>query len=250
MADANTIIQQALSQLGKPYIFGAVPQSSDPNPPAFDCSSFVKWCCDRARVAPTMPWLTYYQHIHCITYGTMVDVETAIGTRGALLIIHRDKAGNPIVPAEPINPAAYGSAHIAFSLGDGRTVEAANQVLDVCIRSARNRTWTAAALVPGLGAPSGPVAPGGEFPAPRNDKPYLVRGAQGPAVAEMQQLLINVGVSSELAAVGATGKFFDKTDRAVRAFQQMVRNQSGDARMVVDGECGPVTWGWLFRLGG
>lgn len=250
MADVNTIIQLALSQIGKPYVFGALPQSTNPNPAAFDCSSFVRWCCDRAKVAPSMPPLTYYQHIHCLTYGTTIDVDTAIGTRGALLIVHRDRAGNPIVPSEPIDPSIYGTAHIAFSLGDGRTIEAANQVLDVCIRTAYNRNWTAAATIPGIGAPSGPVAPGGDFPAPRTDKPYLVRGAQGAAVVEMQRLLIAVGVSAELAAAGATGNFFDKTDRAVRAFQQLVRNQSGDARMVVDGECGPVTWAWLYRLAG
>ena len=53
MADVNTLIQLALAQVGKPYIFGAQPQSTDPNPPAFDCSSLVRWCCDRAGVAPS-----------------------------------------------------------------------------------------------------------------------------------------------------------------------------------------------------
>lgn len=250
MADVETILRLALSQAGKPYIFGALPQSTDPNPQAFDCASFVKWSCDRAQVAPRMPPLTYYQHIHCLTHGTMIDVESAIGTRGALLILHRDKAGNPIVPSEPIDPSIYGVAHIAFSLGDGRTIEAANHVLGVCVRTARNRGFTAAATVPGVGAPSGPVAPGGDFPDPRTDKPSLSRGAAGPEVVEMQQLLIQLGVSGELAAAGATGNFFDKTDRAVRAFQQLVRGQSGDARMAVDGVCGPVTWAWLFQLAG
>ena len=250
MADVETILRIALSQLGKPYRFGAPAQSTDPNPDSFDCSSFIRWCCDRAQVAPRMPPLTYYQHIHCATHGTMTDVETAIGTRGALLFIHRDRAGNPLAPSNPVNAAAFGSAHVAFSLGDGRTVEAANQVLDVCIRSSHSLRFTHAAVIPGIGSPSGPVAPGGDFPEPRNDKPYLVRGAAGPAVVEMQQLLIAIGVSSELAAAGATGNFFDRTERALRAFQQMVRGQSGDARMVVDGECGPVTWGWLFQLGG
>ena len=250
MADVESILRLALSQIGKPYIFGAQPQSTDPNPAAFDCASFVKWCCDRAQVAPTMPPLTYFQQIHCITHGTMMDLESAIGTRGALLFLHRDKAGNPITPTEPIDPSRYGSAHVAFSLGDGRTIEAANHVLDVTIRSARNRGFTAAAEIPGIGAPSGPVAPGGDFPAPRTDKPSLSRGSTGADVVEMQQLLIQLGVSAELSAAGATGNFFDKTDRAVRTFQQMVRNQSGDARMAVDGQCGPVTWAWLFQLTG
>jgi cell wall-associated NlpC family hydrolase len=250
VADVETILRIALSQLGKPYRFGAVAQSTDPNPAAFDCSSFVRWCCDRAQVAPPMPPLTYYQHIHCVTHGTMIGVDSAIATRGALLFIHRDRAGNPVTPAEPLNPAAFSIAHVAFSLGDGRTVEAANQVLDVCVRSAPALRFTHAAVIPGIGAPSGPVAPGGNFPDPMEDKPYLVRGATGPAVVEMQQLLIALGVSSELTAAGATGNFFDRTERALRTFQQMVRSQSGDARMVVDGECGPVTWAWLHQLAG
>lgn len=250
MADVNTIIQLALAQVGKPYLFGAQPQSTDPNPSAFDCSSLVRWCCDRAGVAPSMPPLTYYQQIHCGLHGTLIGVEAAIGTRGALLINHRDRAGNPHTPSEPIDPAFYSVAHIAISLGDGRTVEAANQVLDVCVRTAYNRGWTAAATIPGIGSPSGAVSPGSDFPAPRTDMPYLQFGDEGPAVVQMQQKLIALGVSAELAAAGATGRFRDKTNRAVRAFQQLVRNQSGDARMVVDGECGPVTWGWLFRLAG
>jgi hypothetical protein len=250
MADIETVLRIAQSQLGKPYVFGAQPLSTEASPAAFDCASFVKWCCDRAQVAPRMPPLTYYQHIHCITHDTMIDLETAYGTRGALLFLHRDAAGNPVTPTEPVNAAAYRVAHVAFSRGDGRTIEAANSVLDVCIRSARARGFTAAAIIPGIGSPSGPVSPGSDFPAPRTDKPYLVKGATGDAVVEMQQLLIKIGVSSELAAAGATGNFFDKTDRALRTFQTLVRQQSGDARMAVDGECGPVTWGWLYRMAG
>ncbi len=250
MADVETILRLAVSQVGKPYIFGSQPQSTDPSPPAFDCSSFVRWCCARAGVAPSLPPLTYFQQIHCITYGTIIPVDQAIGTRGALLFNHRDKAGQPHTPSEPVDPGFYSVAHMAFSLGDGRTVEAANQVLDVCVRSAYNRGWTAAGTIPGIGSPSGPIAPGGDFPDPRTDMPYLQNGADGPAVVQMQQMLIALGVSGELAAAGATGRFRDKTERAVRAFQQLVRNQSADTRMVVDGECGPVTWAWLFRLAG
>lgn len=250
MADVETVLRIALSQVGKPYIFGAQPQSTDPNPQAFDCGSFVKWCCDRAGVVPRMPPLTYYQHLHCIQHGTMIDVAQGIATRGALLITHRDRNMNPLVPTEPVNPSLFRVAHIAFSLGDGRTVEAANSVLDTCVRTAYNRPFTAAAIIPGIGSPSGPVTPGGGFPAPRTDKPYLTRGATGAAVAEMQRLLIRLGVSSELAAAGATGNFFDRTERAVRTFQALVRQQSGDTRMVVDGECGPVTWAWLYQMAG
>jgi peptidoglycan hydrolase-like protein with peptidoglycan-binding domain len=75
-----------------------------------------------------------------------------------------------------------------------------------------------------------------------------VQGAQGPEVAEMQQLLIKLGVG-RLAQFGATGNFLDVTAEAVGLFQDQVRQQR-DATMVVDRECGPVTWGWLYFLAG
>src|SRR5262249_22647928 len=85
-------------------------------------------------------------------------------------------------------------------------------------------------------------------PTPRPDKPYLTRGATGSAVVEMQQLLIKLGIG-RLAQYGATGNFLDVTLEAVKLFQDQVRQQR-DPSMVVDGECGPITWGWLIYLAG
>ena len=36
MADLEAIVQLALSQRGKRYVFGAQPADSNPNPPAFE----------------------------------------------------------------------------------------------------------------------------------------------------------------------------------------------------------------------
>ena len=141
-------------------------------------------------------------------------------------------------------------AHIAFSLGDGRTVEAANQVLDACVRTAYNRGCTAAATIPGIGVAVGSRVARQRLPrSPHTTCPTCRTAPTVPRWSQMQQMLIALGVSGELAAAGATGRFRDKTERAVRAFQQLVRSQSGDARMVVDGECGPVTWAWLVPPG-
>jgi peptidoglycan hydrolase-like protein with peptidoglycan-binding domain len=123
----------------------------------------------------------------------------------------------------------------------------------VLVASARNRSWTAGGLIPGCTyggapAPTPPPAPPSGRPSPRVDKPYLVQGAKGPAVAEMQQLLIKLGIG-QLAKYGATGNFLEVTYEAVGLFQEQVRSQQ-DATMVVDHECGPVTWGWLYFLAG
>jgi hypothetical protein len=181
----------------------------------------------------------------------MVTIDQAIATRGALLFKHRDAAGNPVDPGPTCPP----KAHVAISLGDGHTIEAMGTQYGVLVASALNRDWTAGARIPGCtyGSAPGPTpaAPtptpaSTGTPAPRTDKPYLVRGAQGPAVAEMQQLLIKLGIG-RLAQFGPTGNFLDVTVEAVRLFQDQVRQQR-DPSMVVDGECGPVTWGWLLFL--
>lgn len=67
-------------------------------------------------------------------------------------------------------------------------------------------------------------------------------------VKELQMILIFLG-AGELAQWGPTGKFGDVTERAVRAFQQRVRNEYSPS-MVVDGMVGPTTWGWLFAYAG
>jgi NlpC/P60 family len=256
MADIDAIVDLALTQQGKQYRFGAQPAASDPNPWAFDCSSFVRWCCDRNGVSPPMEPVTYYQHIACINAGTIISLDEGLATRGALLFIHRDLAGNPKTPTSPVNPSSFGRAHVAFSLGGGQTMEAMGTLYGVRIASTAGRGWTAAARVPGAdyaggdSPPPPPPPPDPSMPEPRTDKPYLRRGAQGSAVVEMQRRLITTGLAPRLAAVGATGRFLDITNQAVRAFQSYVRGQYGDTRMVVDGECGPITWAWLLRLTG
>jgi peptidoglycan hydrolase-like protein with peptidoglycan-binding domain len=67
-------------------------------------------------------------------------------------------------------------------------------------------------------------------------------------VKELQRLLIAAG-ASELAQYGLTGRYYAVTQRAVRDFQQRVRDQH-DPTMIVDGVVGPVTWAWLLRLAG
>ena len=246
MVDVETVVQLALAQQGDRYVANAGPSANEADPSAFDCSGLVQWACGRAGVQPAMPDGSWLQQRWCKSNGTILTVEQAIATRGALLFKHRDADGNPVDPG----PACPPKAHVAISLGDGHTIEAMGSQYGVLIASALNRDWTAGALIPGCtyaSAPSPAPAPQ-PGPVPRPDKPYLTRGAQGPGVIEMQQLLIKLGIG-RLAQYGATGNFLDVTLEAVRLFQDQVRTQH-DASMVVDGECGPITWGWLIYLAG
>jgi peptidoglycan hydrolase-like protein with peptidoglycan-binding domain len=84
--------------------------------------------------------------------------------------------------------------------------------------------------------------------AGRNDLPTWGYGTVGEPVKELQRLLIATG-ASELADHGLTGRFYAVTQRAVRQFQQLVRDRH-DASMVVDGVVGPTTWAWLLDLAG
>jgi hypothetical protein len=252
MVNVETVVGLALAQQGDRYVGNAEADPANPNPSEWDCSELVQWACDRAGVTPAMPDGSWIQQRWCSSQGQIIGVDQAIATRGALLFNHRDANGNPVDPG----PACPPHAHVAVSLGDGTTIEAMGTKYGVLVASARNRSWTAGALIPGCtyGAAPAPApapppspAPAGR-PTPRTDKPYLVQGAQGPAVAEMQQLLIKLGIG-RLAQFGATGNFLDVTAEAVGLFQDQVRQQR-DATMVVDRECGPVTWGWLYFLAG
>jgi len=84
--------------------------------------------------------------------------------------------------------------------------------------------------------------------AGRSDLPTWRYGTIGEPVKELQRLLIENG-ADELAAHGLTGRFYAVTQRAVRQFQQRVRDRY-DSSMVVDGVVGPTTWAWLLELAG
>ena len=74
----------------------------------------------------------------------------------------------------------------------------------------------------------------------------LSYGVLGPPVEELQRILLRIG-SPTLEAYGVTGKFYAVTRRAVREFQQSVKDRY-DSSMVVDGIVGSTTWYWLERL--
>jgi N-acetyl-anhydromuramyl-L-alanine amidase AmpD len=63
--------------------------------------------------------------------------------------------------------------------------------------------------------------------------PTLRPGDNGPAVARMQQLLMDAG--EKLPLYGADGDFGDETENAVRSFQE-------SQNLTVDGIVGPNTW--------
>ena len=145
MVNVETVVGLALAQQGDRYVGNAEADPANPNPSEWDCSELVQWACDRAGVTPAMPDGSWLQQRWCSSQGQIISVDQAIATRGALLFNHRDADGNPVDPG----PACPPHAHVAVSLGDGTTIEAMGTKYGVLVASARNRSWTAGALIPG-----------------------------------------------------------------------------------------------------
>lgn len=133
MAHVEQVLSFMTSQAGDPYIFGARVSLTNVDPEAFDCSELVEWACARAGVSPRMPDGSKNQKAHCEQQGTLIPVDQAIDTRGALLF---RMTGSP--------------THVVASLGDGRTIEARGSAYGVGEFLVRNRDWTHGALIPGV----------------------------------------------------------------------------------------------------
>lgn len=139
---AENIVKLAKQQDGDRYVFGGEARHDDTDPEVFDCSELVEWVCARLGVMPRMPDGSWIQAKHCKKNDTIIPVEKAIDTAGSLLFRF---SSNPFVTKRP------SKAHVAFSLGDGRTMEARSTALGVGIfPKAASRSWTHAGLIPGV----------------------------------------------------------------------------------------------------
>ena len=136
-AVADGMVEEAFTQAGKPYVFGAEVDLDDPDPAAFDCSELVQWAAHRAGLR--MPDGSWNQVSHCRDKLTLISVDLALDKRGALLFKF---SSNPFRGERP------SSAHVAISLGNGTTIEARSTNYGVGSFSAAGRGWTHAGLIP------------------------------------------------------------------------------------------------------
>ena len=136
---AKSFVADALSQAGKVYRFGAEASANNDNPTAFDCSELVQW--SAARQGIQMPEGSWQQYLQLKQQGNLMSVDEALRTPGALLFSfsHEPTPGG----------GRPSSAHVAISLGDGRTIEARGRSYGVGVFDAGNR-FTYAGRIPGL----------------------------------------------------------------------------------------------------
>jgi cell wall-associated NlpC family hydrolase len=135
----SDFVSTALAQNGDQYIWGAHTSPTDPNPGAFDCSELTKWAA--ARVGVTIPDGAVAQYLQIKEHGTLMSVDEALRTPGALLFRYNH---------EPTGPGDIPSdSHVAISLGDGRTIEARGRNYGVGIFDAKDR-FNYAGVIPAM----------------------------------------------------------------------------------------------------
>lgn len=202
MITEDQFARLCLSQDGDRYVFGAEVRADDADPAAFDCSELIEWACARLGVSPRMPDGSWIQARHCSQAGTMIPIDRAVKTRGALLFAF---SSDPLVGARP------GSAHVAVSLGDGRTIEARSRTHGVGIFTAYGRGWTHGALVPGVTYTVEPQRP----------KLWVGAGDKGRLVVQIQRALQRWS-DVALPRFGVDGDWGAETTAAVAKWQSEV----------------------------
>jgi cell wall-associated NlpC family hydrolase len=183
-------LDSAVAQSGDRYIFGVETNLDNPNPSAFDCSELVEWATHQAGVK--MPDGAWNQYRHLADEHATMSVEQAIHTPGALLFsFDRDPmTGKP------------GAAHVAISLGNGKTIEAKGTQYGVGSWEATGKRFQYAGFMPEMmagpgGAPFVPTPPPpaaaqadafthrvNHDPAPMDHHPATVHASHQMTVAE------------------------------------------------------------------
>lgn len=169
---ALQILAYAQRYVGLPYIMGAEADldPNGPDPEALDCSELIQVACSRNGV--TMPDGHWNQWALCRHEGTLIPVEEAVETAGALLFFYDGTT----------------EGHVAFSQGDGTTFEARGKNWGVGSWQARRGFFNYGALIPGVLYGISPD----EFnptSTPTEEDPFMTFTAQELAKAIVQEFM-------------------------------------------------------------
>ena len=227
MFEGRDVIDRALPHIGERYVFGAHAILDNPDfKGPWDCAEFATWCV--YQTYKTLIGVTYYGspprpdpysgawYDDMRTSGTLISVSEAAHTPGAVLL-RLSTANNRI-------------GHVAFSRGDGTTIEARGSRYGVGSWDifAPGRVWHHGALIPGIAYTNGPevVEPALETVLLQLKNPYM----RGPEIEELQKALRRR--SYHPGAVD--GVFGPQTENAVINYQLVTG-------LTPDGIVGPET---------
>jgi cell wall-associated NlpC family hydrolase len=174
----DAFVQDALAQAGDPYVWGATPDVHNANPTGFDCSSLVEWAA--GQVGIDLPRTSYGQYLALQQQGDTISVEQALHTRGALLF----DFSTPPTPGG----GRPSTAHVAISLGDGRTIEAMDTQHGVLVAHASTGRFNYAAVVPGMDAMDASAVPTAGTGAP---EPATALAASGAPPDWLERLIVS-----------------------------------------------------------
>lgn len=226
VATGADLIRLAETYVGGRYVLGIVvpkDQASYPKDKGMDCAEFVSYVIaqvtgrlygctnDNAPMSVADAYSgSFWDDVN--SKGIAISVEEAARIPGAFLV-RRAASGN------------YG--HVAFSLGDGRTVEAKSTNEGIVIDKVSGRRWDTGGKVPW-------VSYGGNAPVDVTPPNKIYRAGQPnmstAVIKEIQSALEKAGYSSG----GIDGVFGKNTEKAVVRFQ-IARG------LVPDGEVGEQT---------
>ncbi|MCW6006153.1 C40 family peptidase [Micromonospora sp. CPCC 205371] len=148
-AALERFLEVARAQAGDTYVFGAETKLGDSDPDTFDCSELTQWAAHQAGVK--IPDGATAQYLHLKERGMLIPVEEARNTPGALLFSF-DREPRPGDGRTP-------GAHVAISLGDGKTIEARGRAFGVGEFEVGKR-FEFAAVIPGISdGTATPLAP-------------------------------------------------------------------------------------------
>ena len=135
----------AATRIGEKYVFGANTKTDDLNwHGPWDCAEFVSWvvyqvadvllgCVDNSWVEDCDAYTGAWARDVRRGIVESVPIVKAIKTPGAILLRYNGKAG-----------------HIAFSDGNGGTIEAHSATRGVCRAKSMGRGWNYGILIPGV----------------------------------------------------------------------------------------------------
>jgi cell wall-associated NlpC family hydrolase len=133
------LIDVAMAQVGDDYVYGVEVAETDPDPQVWDCAEFTQW--SAYQVGAEIPGSSFEQYLDLKSKGLLIPVEEGMNTPGALLF-HFSSEPQP-------GGGRPSQAHVALSLGGGRTVEAQNEDVGVITDDAGGR-FEYAALLPNV----------------------------------------------------------------------------------------------------